>query len=115
MMDIENKSNAVYTGRNEAEANSLRAYLSSFGIAVETRYKPPGRLSGLTSGPLSEIGLFVPENEAAKARRLIDFFTTPVRKHRVTGGLKLPWRVVLAALLVVLLGTFFAITLIHLK
>ena len=94
----------------------VKALLLSRGIPVREQAGSIGRISGMTSGPLSEVRLLVPADRAAEARELIERTPErpPVNRERLPATTRLmvgTLLVILAALVVlsvVMLATRFA-------
>lgn len=61
----------VHSTGNLAEAEVIRAFLSGQGLPVQMQSESLGRISGITSGPLSEAKLLVSLTDAHRARQLI--------------------------------------------
>jgi Putative prokaryotic signal transducing protein len=61
----------VYSAGTLIEAEMVKAFLNSQDIPVFMKSESFGRLSGLMSGPLSEVVLLVPAEKAAEASELI--------------------------------------------
>jgi hypothetical protein len=62
----------VYSAGTLMEAETVKAYLTSQDIPVFIKSESLGRISGLMSGPLSEVVLLVPSEKAAEARELLE-------------------------------------------
>lgn len=61
----------VYTANGQLEADMIRLMLEASGLHVITRQESAGLVYGLTVGPLGEVPILVPENEAADAVELL--------------------------------------------
>lgn len=102
----------IYSAAGTAEADVVKSLLDSRKIPVRVQAESIGRISGLTSGPLSEVRLLVPADRAADARKLIDRRPAGarVKPQRMSGTMRLlAWTllVILVALLVLLYVTRF--------
>jgi hypothetical protein len=53
------------------EAEAIKSYLESQDIPVFLQSESLGTISGLFSGPLAKVKIFVPQDDAAEAKRLI--------------------------------------------
>lgn len=62
----------VYTTNGQLEADMIRLMLEANGLHVITRQESAGAVYGLTVGPLGEVKILVPENEAAEAINLLE-------------------------------------------
>lgn len=61
----------VYSANGQLEADMIRLMLEASGLHVITRQESAGAVYGLTVGPLGEVRILVPENEAAEAIELL--------------------------------------------
>ncbi|MBU0491696.1 MAG: DUF2007 domain-containing protein [Chloroflexi bacterium] len=61
----------VHVAQGQMQAHLFKSLLESEGIPVLLRYESVGVVYGFTVDGLGEVGLFVPANRAAAARRVL--------------------------------------------
>ena len=62
----------VYTTAGPLEAEMVRIFLESSGIKVITRQESAGATLGLTVGPLGEVKIYAPPEQAKNAKELLE-------------------------------------------
>jgi len=61
----------VYVANGQLDADMVRGFLESFGIPAMISQESIGRVYGLTSGPLGEVNVLVPEERTDEALELL--------------------------------------------
>lgn len=61
----------VYTASGQIQAHVIKGRLESEGIPVLLRYDSGSTVFGLTVDGLGEVELFVPRDQAARARKIL--------------------------------------------
>ena len=62
---------SVYTAAGQLEAEMLKGFLTAQGIEVVLNQESVGRTYGLSTGPLGEVEVMVPESQEQEARDLL--------------------------------------------
>ncbi len=61
----------VYIGNGRLDAEMVQGFLEAAGIPAMVSQESVGRVLGLTSGPLGEVNVLVPEDKADEALELL--------------------------------------------
>ncbi len=62
----------IYIARGRLEADMIRILLESEGLHPELLQESAGAVYGLTIGALGEVKIYVPENEIAHAKQILE-------------------------------------------
>lgn len=66
---VDSKLQLIWKASGYMDAQLIKNYLESFGIEVYDFEESVGKTYGLTSGPLAEVELFVPKEQAQAAQK----------------------------------------------
>lgn len=61
----------IYTANGQLDAEMIRIFLESHGIKAELFRESVGSVYGLTVGPLGEVKIFAPAEQAADAAEIL--------------------------------------------